>query len=112
MTKVAPAGFVQVPEAVNSCTLAEPPAVASDPPDRVSPAPTVISSTAPVPAVVRPSRRDVFCVRPEVVMDPAPAREPPVTGSVSVVSVAVAGTSRVTLPPAEELSFTGIPVHP
>ena len=108
MTKVAPAGFVQVPEEVNSCTLALPPLVASVPPDRVRPAPTVISSTAPVPAVVRPNRRDVFCVRPEVVTGPPAASVPPVVGSVSVLSLAVPGTSRVTEPPPEEFSLTGM----
>jgi hypothetical protein len=41
-------------------------------------------------------------------MEPAPAIEPPVIGSVRVVLVPVAGTSSVTEPPPEELSFTGM----
>lgn len=97
-----------MPEDVNVCTLAEPPLVASVPPVRDRPDPTLISSTAPVPAVVRPSRRDVAIVRPEVVTGPPAASVPPLVGSVSVLSLAVAGTSRVTEPPPEELSLTGM----
>ena len=108
MTKVAPAGFVQVPEEVNVWTLAPPPLVASVPPVRDSPEPTEISSTAPVPAVVRPSRREAAIVRPEVVTGPPAASVPPVVGSVSVLSLAVPGTSRVTEPPPEEFSLTGM----
>lgn len=49
----------------------EPPLAESVPPERVRPLPTLISSTAPVDAVERPSILAVAIVRPLVVIAPS-----------------------------------------
>ena len=52
-------------------TVPPPPVAVKVPADKDNPEPTVISSTAPVLAVVRPSSRAVVIVRPEPVTAPA-----------------------------------------
>lgn len=78
---LAPLATAELPT-VN--VLAPPPVALKTPPLRDSPAPTLISSTAPVLAVLRPRMRAVVIVRPLVVIAPCAINVPDV-GRVTLV---------------------------
>ena len=74
------------------------------------PGATVVTALVPLPSSTLFAARDVAPVPPLATgsVPPVVTSVPPVVGSVSVLSLAVAGTSRVTEPPPEELSLTGM----